>query len=245
MNASSSRRLVAEFVGTAFLVAAVVGSGIMAERLSNGNFGLALLANTIATGVALVALILTFGPISGAHFNPAVTPGRCHGRRTRLDSSLGLCVCTDRRRRSWNGNSSSDVRASRGFVFAPCSERWSTIPQRVRCYVWFAVCHLGKFAASFFGRPLRGRRLHHRSLLVYGINVLRKSSGHHCQIVQRYFRRHSPRGRSLVYRRSAFRRVGIDTSLPVARTQSTRAAKNVIVAHDGGGESAVVEGAAR
>ena len=66
-------RLVAEFLGTAFLVAAVVGSGIMAERLAGGNIALALLANTIATGAALVALILTFGPISGAHLNPAVS----------------------------------------------------------------------------------------------------------------------------------------------------------------------------
>jgi glycerol uptake facilitator-like aquaporin len=70
---SISRRSVAEFLGTAFLLAAVVGSGIMAERLSGGNNGLALLANTIATGAALVALIFAFGPISGAHFNPAVT----------------------------------------------------------------------------------------------------------------------------------------------------------------------------
>ena len=67
------RRVVAEFAGTAFLLAAVVGSGIMGERLSGGNVAIALLANTLATGAALVALILTFGPISGAHFNPAVT----------------------------------------------------------------------------------------------------------------------------------------------------------------------------
>ncbi len=66
-------RVVAEFLGTAFLVAAVVGSGIMAERLSGGNVALALLANTIATGAALAALILTFGPISGAHLNPVVS----------------------------------------------------------------------------------------------------------------------------------------------------------------------------
>src|ERR1700685_2406567 len=66
-------RVVAEFVGTALLVTAVVGSGIMAERLSAGNVAIALLANTIATGAVLVALILTFGPISAAHFNPAVT----------------------------------------------------------------------------------------------------------------------------------------------------------------------------
>jgi glycerol uptake facilitator-like aquaporin len=67
------RRLAAELVGTAFLLAAVVGSGIMGERLSGGNVAIALLANTLATGAALVALILAFGPISGAHFNPAVT----------------------------------------------------------------------------------------------------------------------------------------------------------------------------
>ena len=66
-------RAAAEFLGTAFLVAAVVGSGIMGERLAGGNAAIALLANTIATGAALVALILTFGPISGAHLNPAVT----------------------------------------------------------------------------------------------------------------------------------------------------------------------------
>jgi glycerol uptake facilitator-like aquaporin len=68
-----SRRVAAETLGTAFLLAAVVGSGIMGERLSSGNVGLALLANTIATGATLVVLILTFGPLSGAHFNPAVT----------------------------------------------------------------------------------------------------------------------------------------------------------------------------
>jgi len=70
---SLSRRLVAEGVGTALLLAAVVGSGIMGERLSGGNVAIALLANTVATGAALVALIFTFGPISGAHFNPAVS----------------------------------------------------------------------------------------------------------------------------------------------------------------------------
>jgi len=66
-------RCAAEFLGAAFLVAAVVGSGIMAERLAGGNAGLALLANSLATGAALVALILAFGPISGAHLNPAVS----------------------------------------------------------------------------------------------------------------------------------------------------------------------------
>jgi len=68
-----ARRATAELIGTALLLAAVVGSGIMGERLAGGNVAIALLANSIATGAALVALILTFGPISGAHFNPAVS----------------------------------------------------------------------------------------------------------------------------------------------------------------------------
>jgi glycerol uptake facilitator-like aquaporin len=73
MKPTLTRRLAAEFIGTLLLLSAVVGSGIMAERLASGNVALALLANTIATGAALVALILAFGSLSGAHFNPAVT----------------------------------------------------------------------------------------------------------------------------------------------------------------------------
>lgn len=68
-----TRPLTAEALGTALLVATVIGSGIMAERLSGGNTGLALLANTIATGAILVVLITIFGPVSGAHFNPVVS----------------------------------------------------------------------------------------------------------------------------------------------------------------------------
>jgi glycerol uptake facilitator-like aquaporin len=72
-NASLARRLLAEGLGTALLVATVVGSGIMAERLAGGNQAVALLGNTIPTGAILVVIITIFGPISGAHFNPAVT----------------------------------------------------------------------------------------------------------------------------------------------------------------------------
>jgi glycerol uptake facilitator-like aquaporin len=73
MTTTLARRITAEFIGTLFLLAAVVGSGIMGDRLSSGNVAIALLANSIATGAALTALILAFGPISGAHFNPVVT----------------------------------------------------------------------------------------------------------------------------------------------------------------------------
>jgi glycerol uptake facilitator-like aquaporin len=73
IKTSLARRVVAEFVGTLFLLATIVGSGIMGEKLAGGNVAIALLANTLATGCALVAIILTFGPISGAHLNPVVT----------------------------------------------------------------------------------------------------------------------------------------------------------------------------
>ncbi len=73
MSYSTAQKYVAEFIGTAFLLATVVGSGIMAERLADGNVAIALLGNTIPTGAILVVLITMLGPISGAHFNPAVT----------------------------------------------------------------------------------------------------------------------------------------------------------------------------
>ena len=73
MSASLARRLFAELLGTAFLLIAVIGSGIAAQRLSPGDTGLQLLENALATGAALVALIIAFGPVSGAHFNPLVT----------------------------------------------------------------------------------------------------------------------------------------------------------------------------
>ncbi|MBC3936817.1 aquaporin [Undibacterium rugosum] len=84
---SLQKRLVAEGLGTAFLLAVVVGSGIMAERLAAGNVALALLANAIATGCGLLTLILMFGPVSGAHFNPVVSLSAVWQRQ------LGSAVC--------------------------------------------------------------------------------------------------------------------------------------------------------
>jgi glycerol uptake facilitator-like aquaporin len=79
------QRYVAECLGTAFLLATVVGSGVMAARLAGGNGALALLCNTLPTGAILVVLILTFGPVSGAHFNPAVTIAQALRRELPLD----------------------------------------------------------------------------------------------------------------------------------------------------------------
>ena len=84
----TGRRLASEFLGTAFLLAAVVGSGIMGERLAGGNVAIALLANTLATGAALVVLISIFAPVSGAHFNPAVT--FYFAMRREIGPALGL-----------------------------------------------------------------------------------------------------------------------------------------------------------
>src|SRR3954468_6080631 len=82
------RRLAAEALGTALLLAVVIGSGIMGERLAGGNEAIALLGNTLATGAALVVLITIFGPLSGAHFNPAVTLAFC--LRRELSPGLSL-----------------------------------------------------------------------------------------------------------------------------------------------------------
>ncbi len=89
MSRDLARRASAEAIGTAFLVAVVVGSGIAAQRLSPGDVGLQLLENSIATGAGLVALILAFGPISGAHFNPVVTiADRVLGGTTSRDAGV-------------------------------------------------------------------------------------------------------------------------------------------------------------
>ena len=87
-TASTAQKLLAEALGTALLLAVVIGSGIMAERLSGGNFGVALLANTLATVLGLYVLIEVFGPVSGAHFNPAVSAIMT----LRGGLSAGLCV---------------------------------------------------------------------------------------------------------------------------------------------------------
>lgn len=92
MNATVAQRIAAEGIGTALLLVAVVGSGIMAAKLSGGNVGLALLANAIATGGALIALILTFGPISGAHFNPVVTLALAFRGEIRTPVTVGYTV---------------------------------------------------------------------------------------------------------------------------------------------------------
>jgi glycerol uptake facilitator-like aquaporin len=90
---SASQRAVCEILGTAFLLATVIGSGIMAQRLAGGNAALALLCNTLPTGAILVVLILIFGPVSGAHFNPAVTLAFAVRGDLPWPTALGYIAC--------------------------------------------------------------------------------------------------------------------------------------------------------
>ena len=120
------KRITAECVGVALLLAAVVGSGIMGERLAGGNIAIALLANTIATGATLVAIILAFGPISGAHLNPAVTIADATQGGIPWREVPHLCDCTDRRCFYWRGRRSSDVRTAAVQLVAACPKRLSS-----------------------------------------------------------------------------------------------------------------------
>src|SRR5262249_54576308 len=92
MSLSLKRRVVAEAIGTAFLLATVVGSGIMGERLAGGNVAIALMANSLATGAVLSALIVSLGPISGAHFNPAVSIAGLSQRELTLFEAVAYII---------------------------------------------------------------------------------------------------------------------------------------------------------
>ena len=174
-----SKRVVAEFAGTAFLVAAVVGSGIMAERLSAGNVGIALLANTLATGAALVALIFTFGSISGAHLNPVVSLADALERGLPwhelpsyiVAQLLGGVIGTAVAHLMFAlplFSLSHHVRTGRSQVF---SEFIATFG---------LVGHLGLFKIAGEQRSLCRGRLYHRSVLVHSFDFVRKSGGHNC-----------------------------------------------------------------
>lgn len=115
------KRAAAEFVGAALLVATVVGSGVMAEELAMGNGAIALLANTLATGAGLFALIATFGPISGAHFNPVVTLAATATREFRWRDAPAYC-----------GSQVAGAVAGTLLAHAMFAMPWITLSQRER-----------------------------------------------------------------------------------------------------------------
>ena len=175
MNRSLSRRAVAEFTGTLFLVATVVGSGVMAERLANGDVALALLANTMATGAALVELIFTLGGISGAHLNPVVTV------MDALERGLPWRETPHYVASQLLGGITGAVVAHLMFGLPPISFSHHARGGGSKVFSEFVatfglMCDLGLLAFELQRGSVRGRRVHHRRLLVYGFDVIRKSS---------------------------------------------------------------------
>jgi len=186
MNSSLSRRCAAEFIGTGFLVAAVVGSGIMGERLSGGNTAIALLANTLATGAALATLILVFLPISGAHLNPVVSMTEAFRRGiTRRDACFYIAA-----------------QISGGIVGAACANLMFELPVlsishhvRTGAPQWFSefVATFGllltirmcaRFAFGQLAFAVAGYIV--AAYWFYGVDVVCQSCRHDCALIERH-----------------------------------------------------------
>jgi glycerol uptake facilitator-like aquaporin len=218
MKISLARRVVAEFFGTAFLVAAVIGSGIMGDRLANGNVVLALLANTIATGAALVALIFAFGGVSGAHFNPVVSLMDAFERgltwREAAHYVIGQIL----------GGISGAIVAHLMFALPLISfsrHARSGLPQVFSEFVaTFGLVSViwGLFPASIQCCSIRCRRIHHGGLLVHRIYIVCESRCHDCAVSQRHICVHPAHRCSLVRRGSISRGNCSDAALPLARS---------------------------
>ncbi len=207
MDRDLARRATAEFVGTAFLVAIVVGSGIYAQRLSPANVGLQLLENSIATGAGLVALILALGPVSGAHFNPIVTMAdRILGGTTSRDAGvyvvvqiIGACVGAMVANLMFDLPAidvSTHTRSSSGLWLGEVVATFGLL------LVILGVVRAG----SCVGRCVRGRRLHRRRLLVHVVDELRQPRGHDRAHAQQHVRRHRTQQRAHVHRDAGARR---------------------------------------
>jgi len=195
-TASLSRRLVAEFTGTALSLAAVVGSGIMAERLSAGNTAIALLANALATGGALVALILAFGPISGAHFNPAVTIADASQGGLRWRDVGPYAGAQILRRAERGGGRAWNVRAVPVLILRSRSHGLRPGLQPGGGYFRIALHHLGRRSQPRPGRALRRGRLYRRCLLVHLVHQLCQPGGDDRAGPYRHLLRNSSRRRS-------------------------------------------------
>ena len=217
MTLTLPRKIVSEFFGTGFLVAAVVGSGIMGERLAGGNVAIALLANTIATGAALAALILTFGPISGAHLNPAVTIVDAIERG--VPWSVAACYVPAQCIGGVCGAIAAHLMFGLPAISAvsACAERLGSGIQRIYRNVRIALRHLGLLAASRDRCAVRRSCLYHCGILVHGFNVIRKSGGHHRPLTFGHVRGNSP-GRRAAFRGGSARRSNrSNAAIPLAR----------------------------
>jgi hypothetical protein len=187
------QRLMAETLGTAFLLAAVVGSGIMAQRLAGGNEALALLCNTLPTGAILTVLILAFGPLSGAHFNPAV--------------SVAFALRGEIQWRDAGYYVAAQIVGAIIGVWAALAHGCGAMAGGVYRDLRPASRDLRLSRAESHRRPLRGRALYHLRLLVHSLDVLRQSCGDHRALDLRHLRGHRACWRAGLYRRTVHRNV--------------------------------------
>ena len=199
------RRLAAEALGTALLVATVVGSGIMAETLTK-DVALALLGNTLPTGAILVVLITILGPISGAHFNPAVSLVFALKRELTPRDALLYVVA------QVAGGIAGTMIAHAMFAL-PLID--ASLKMRTGGAQWFAeaVAAFGLIATILAGIrfdraavPVAGRPLHHGRLLVHGLDLVCQSGRCHRALDDQYVFGHSPRRSSRLYRGRTLRR---------------------------------------
>ena len=175
-----AKRLAAEALGTGLLVATVVGSGIMADKLAGGNVALALLGNTIPTGAILVVLILGLGPISGAHFNPAVSLVMGLNRALPWPRGRLLHAGPDHRRLSRHAGRPWHVRPAVASARCDRPDRAGAMVCRVRRHLRAARHHPGGRALPDRGNSLCGRPVHHGSLLVHRLDLVRQSGRDDC-----------------------------------------------------------------
>ena len=189
---SLPRRLVAEGLGTAFLLAVVIGSGIMGERLSGGNIAIALLANSLATGGGLVVLILIFGPVSGAHFNPAVTLAAATQGVLPWREVLPYIAVQVLGAFAGVAAAHLHVRGAALFCLAQSAHEWRAMVERVYRDLWLAHGHLGLRATEHYGGALCRGCVYHLRLLVYRLDLVRQSCGDHRARRQQHLCRDSP-----------------------------------------------------
>ena len=174
-----ARRLLAEYLGSAFLAAVVIGSGIAASQLSPDDTGLALLENAAATAAGLFAIILMFGPVSGGHFNPVVSLVDAHFGGLSLARRARLHPCPDRRLHHRRGRGQRHVRAERDqHLHHPPRECRASVRRGDRD-ARSAPRHLrARPHGPRDERPGRCRRLHRCRLLVHELHELRQSRHH-------------------------------------------------------------------
>jgi hypothetical protein len=177
MRFNLKARMTAEFVGTAFLLASVVGSGIMGERLAGGNVAMALLANTIATGAALVALILSLRLSVRCSLQSCGYSGGCVPAWHSVERGAGVLNRPDRGGLCRSRLRSSDVWTATLFGVTARPQRSPAGFQRVRSDFWSTLGYLGLFAVALVRCAVCGRCLYHSRVLVHRIDIICESCG--------------------------------------------------------------------